>query len=663
MSPFTLPPRASLEQLKNQARDLLNAHRYYDQVVAPRFRDALRRLAGASDAKVLQAKVSLRDAQRVIAREYGFADWRALAAQFDSTPEPEPRAAAVPPTIDLDLHPASGRLAVSRWRKLEDELAIELLDVRSGERLGEIPHQFLPTSPAFSPDGRQVAFCGNRRLAIHDVETGVTRTVVDLQGWYVQFTAWSPDGQSLAFHALGVPLDPTKSSAIFRVDLQDDRVRRLTRGEGTHFDVIPQWSPSGRLLAFERGVYVNAREFKSSVVLADAAGSERHLPVPEDGSQSVRRYCWSPDGVHLLIRDASSGPKVLKVLDVNTLETVWSLKDDEVKGACFDPYAPRILCVGNSFLRLVAFPSGKPIAELDFSGLAPVQRVAAGWAVVFDNTSESVYYIGTDGDIHRWRISGGSEMVLEGDTEEEPEWRKEKYVFTTRDGLGIPVQRYLPSTANGRAVVYMDGGPIEAHNAISHRLLDEGYEVVRPAFRGMSGHGERHREAIQDEYGRADVQDIVDCGLDWKRRFDAADRPLAVVGSAYGGYLTFLALTHPEATWSCGVTLWGGTQLYPFGLLIDADHQTRYERSPVAHAHKTRFPLLILHGGREVSSTLEDVRSIRNQVEEAGALCDLVVFEEDTHGLQLSRPEMFRRMMDFLDKHAVRANAAEEVTS
>ena len=120
-----------------------------------------------------------------------------------------------------------------------------------------------------------------------------------------------------------------------------------------------------------------------------------------------------------------------------------------------------------------------------------------------------------------------------------PAHERRDYRFTARDGLEIPVQRWLPRNPNGRAVVYVDGGPsgpIGEHDPVVFRLLEEGYEVVRPAYRGKSGYGVEHELANRGECGRADVLDVVDCGLDWRRRFDAADRRLALSGFSYGAF-------------------------------------------------------------------------------------------------------------------------------
>ena len=81
MSPHrTLPQQPSLSHLKKQAKVLLKAHAARDPEVVPRLRGYVPKLANASDADVLSALFSLRDAQRVIACEYGFFNWDVLAA-------------------------------------------------------------------------------------------------------------------------------------------------------------------------------------------------------------------------------------------------------------------------------------------------------------------------------------------------------------------------------------------------------------------------------------------------------------------------------------------------------------------------------------------------------------------------------------------------------
>lgn len=82
-----LPPQPNLEQIKNQAKDLLSAHRSAAPDTVPRLRAFLSKLSAATDAEILAAKFALRDAQLVIAREYGFDNWDGLAQHVESLSE------------------------------------------------------------------------------------------------------------------------------------------------------------------------------------------------------------------------------------------------------------------------------------------------------------------------------------------------------------------------------------------------------------------------------------------------------------------------------------------------------------------------------------------------------------------------------------------------
>ena len=66
-----LPTRPSLEHLKKQAKDLLDAHRRGDEEGLARIRAAVPSFAAMSDEELARAPFALHDAQSAIAREYG----------------------------------------------------------------------------------------------------------------------------------------------------------------------------------------------------------------------------------------------------------------------------------------------------------------------------------------------------------------------------------------------------------------------------------------------------------------------------------------------------------------------------------------------------------------------------------------------------------------
>ena len=75
MPPSSLPMRPNLEHLRKQAKDLLKAYRSGQPSALTRFRASLPRLSQLTDDALVRLSLSLGDAQRVVAAEYGFSSW------------------------------------------------------------------------------------------------------------------------------------------------------------------------------------------------------------------------------------------------------------------------------------------------------------------------------------------------------------------------------------------------------------------------------------------------------------------------------------------------------------------------------------------------------------------------------------------------------------
>src|SRR6185503_4515355 len=73
-SSLRLPDRASIEQLRKQAKELLRAYHAGDVEVTERFGSRISRLSNSEQSPL----VVLADAQFVLAREYGFENWAQL---------------------------------------------------------------------------------------------------------------------------------------------------------------------------------------------------------------------------------------------------------------------------------------------------------------------------------------------------------------------------------------------------------------------------------------------------------------------------------------------------------------------------------------------------------------------------------------------------------
>lgn len=126
-----LPPRASLEQLRKQAKALLKAEQAADPEASNRIRQHHPRFSGTTPI----TSFTLADAQLVLAREYGFTNWAALKSHLESrSPEPSTEA------LIRSLRQAAGQGDLAQLTALLDAHP-ELIDEPGGEGVRTALHQ------------------------------------------------------------------------------------------------------------------------------------------------------------------------------------------------------------------------------------------------------------------------------------------------------------------------------------------------------------------------------------------------------------------------------------------------------------------------------------------------------------------------------------------
>jgi Tol biopolymer transport system component len=100
--------------------------------------------------------------------------------------------------------------------------------------------------------------------------------------------AWSPDGRTIAFTS-----DRAGNDDIYLVDAVGGAANRLTAGAGHHDNAV--WSPDGRRLAFNAD-----RDGANDLFVMDADGGDpRNLTRTPDLAEVVAT--WSPDGQALIV--------------------------------------------------------------------------------------------------------------------------------------------------------------------------------------------------------------------------------------------------------------------------------------------------------------------------------------------------------------------------
>jgi len=80
----SLPKRPSLEFLRKEAKALRALHRQGNRACCERLRDSDTSCISKSDSELLGSRFSINDAQRVVAREYGYPSWATLKKYIES---------------------------------------------------------------------------------------------------------------------------------------------------------------------------------------------------------------------------------------------------------------------------------------------------------------------------------------------------------------------------------------------------------------------------------------------------------------------------------------------------------------------------------------------------------------------------------------------------
>lgn len=158
-------------------------------------------------------------------------------------------------------------------------------------QVGPITHA---GSPAWSPDGRRIAFAwdrtGTTQIWVMNADGRARRQVTSLPSGS-SFPLWSADGRLIAFARAS-----NRSQGVWLYVVRPDgsEQRRVTRFAlfGWGFD-LPAWSPRGAKLAYTKASAPSLGGH-AGVYVVDADGRERRLTPP-----SVLDYhgsSWSPDG-------------------------------------------------------------------------------------------------------------------------------------------------------------------------------------------------------------------------------------------------------------------------------------------------------------------------------------------------------------------------------
>jgi TolB protein len=215
-------------------------------------------------------------------------------------------ALAVPPSVlaDSPIPVRNGRIAFGADRDGDDKFDPQIYTVRpdgSGLRQLTSLDGAFQACTAWSPDGDHIAYCTDRGGDDLDVwvmkaDGSDKQAVTRNDGRDDFFAAWSPNGKRLVFAVRPVG-EGGDDLFIQRVD--GTGRRRLTRSPAGAADLQPMWTPDGKSIVFSREVMTGENQFAATIMVVPARGGEPRQ-VRVDGVESAIASDVSPTGKRVL---------------------------------------------------------------------------------------------------------------------------------------------------------------------------------------------------------------------------------------------------------------------------------------------------------------------------------------------------------------------------
>ena len=475
-----------------------------------------------------------------------------------------------------------------------------LLDVASGESRQMTSGNHTELSPAWSPDGKTIAFVSDRveknQIFLLPVDGGEAQQLTDLKQGASNPT-WSPDRKTIAFTAgtdWGEDGPPDRSkqpyrvtrsvwrfdamgdldlvvSNVYTIEIASRAVKQLT--DTPTVDGSLKWSPDGSRILFAALMRPDSfRAMSPTLHVVDRDGNVSDLPT-DWGDLSAG--FWLPDSQRITF--------VGKPDDGTPIGTHPDLWVYNLETGRFDNRTPNLeLSIGG---RLEARMPIKPV-EMLFIGIhdgnayvnvqaagtvsiyrialegdADVQPIIAGERACFllDMGQGKLVYsvddINATPDVYIANLDGSDERRLTHINDEFmadiilPEYQN--LHFQGVDGAAVEGWYVKPTngaTAPYPTILWIHGGP---HGAQGNRfavdtqvLAGAGYGVLFVNHRASTGYGNAFSTAIKGDWGNLDYHDLM-AGVDYAIELGLADADrLGCCGISGGGNLSCWIVGH-----------------------------------------------------------------------------------------------------------------------
>ena len=552
--------------------------------------------------------------------------------------------------------------------------------------------------PAWSPDGKYLSFMAGRpgpakgeQVWIMDRRGGEAHQLTDVKG-NIRGYAWSPDSTKLVLaivpeeHPEPKPgekpkpepwvidrylfeqdvegyLRDNQHAHLFLFDVATHKLDKLTNSDAEFDEDRPVWSPDGTQIAFvsnhdpDPDRSINTDIFVVSAKPNSTPRQLTHYDGPDEG-----RISWSPDGKwiaflrgsplklwqysedHLGIvpADGSAPARIVTAkLDRGVSRPLWSADGKSIQVLVEDDR--------NQYPATVDVATGEVHREVDSPGVSfQMDEHAGHTAIVWTTANNPGELYALDSGTLRQLTHHNDALMAELQL-----GQVHDISATTQDGTEVHGVITMPPGAEAGTkypmILFIHGGPNgqDGHDfsMTNQMFAGHGYAVLNVNYRGSSGRGSAYQEAIADNWGHLEVQDLMAC-VDQVIKDGLVDpNRMGVGGWSYGGILTDYTIASTNRFKAASSGAGTGDPIALYGVdeyILQYNNEIGYPwvatqkyidlGYPFFHADRIHTPTMYMGGTSDMNVPLDGGKQMYEALKTLNVPSELIVYPNQFHG-------------------------------
>ncbi|WP_374394976.1 prolyl oligopeptidase family serine peptidase [Tabrizicola sp.] len=225
--------------------------------------------------------------------------------------------------------------------------------------------------------------------------------------------------------------------------------------------------------------------------------------------------------------------------------------------------------------------------------------------------------------------------------------------WTAPDGRAMQGWLYRPQGVPKGLIAYVHGGPTwHSEDWVNPKIqfwLAQGYAVLDPNYRGSTGFGYAHREAVKEDGWGGREQADIRAGL-VAALAAGIPGPVAVAGNSYGGFSSWFAITRHADLVTAAIPMCGMYRLDIDFHETEMPHGRAYSEemmggtpeefpekyanaSPGRFIDRIRGHVMIVHGLADSNVGPENTHTAVRELTAAGIPHQVMLFADEGHGV------------------------------